>query len=106
MIQVKIATSTISANRIVYADGSVNPPFFTGSTGAATACSLNRNASYAPTAPLLLGARHSSTGDRSEPRAVDRHRGGGADSTAAADSTTASGSTTEISVIDATLETR
>jgi hypothetical protein len=42
MIQVKIATSTINANKIVYADGSVNPPFFSGSTGAATADSLTK----------------------------------------------------------------
>jgi hypothetical protein len=40
MIQVAIATITISANRIVYADGSVNRLFF--SSGPATADSLTR----------------------------------------------------------------
>src|SRR5215469_1790407 len=40
MIQVRIATITIRANRIVYADGSVNRLFFSGSTGDATADSL------------------------------------------------------------------
>ena len=36
MIQVAIAATTISANRIVYAEGRVNPDFFGGSA----ACSL------------------------------------------------------------------
>src|SRR6516162_5520125 len=40
MIQVAIATNTINANKIVYADGSLKPPFSLGSAGAGTACSL------------------------------------------------------------------
>jgi hypothetical protein len=42
MTHVAIAASTISANRIVYAEGSLNRLFFLGSPAAATASSLIR----------------------------------------------------------------
>src|SRR4051794_41723615 len=76
MIQVAIAASTISPNRIVYADGSVNLALWLssrGSAGAAT-CSVNPGTSVlTPTTRRFLAA----AGSGAHPGPGEQHRGRG-----------------------------
>src|SRR6476620_6786874 len=73
MIQVAIAASTINANRIVYAEGSENRLFFSGSPAATTTTSLIEGLPGADVARFYSARCVPSSGSRGD--AAGRTRG-------------------------------